>query len=101
MIEKGNERAKLIYEAMAYQVAKNIGELATVVEGKVDAIILTGGIAHSKMITSWIKKRVQFIAPVEIVPGENEMESLAYGILRVLRGVEKAREYTESAASTI
>ncbi|NLX62506.1 MAG: butyrate kinase [Tissierellia bacterium] len=101
MIEKGNERAKLIYEAMAYQVAKNIGELATVVEGKVDAIILTGGIAHSKMITSWIKKRVQFIAPVEIVPGENEMESLAYGILRVLRGEEKAREYTESAASTI
>lgn len=54
-----------------------------------DAIILTGGLAHSKMLTSWIKKRVEFIAPVEIVAGENEMESLAYGILRVLRGRRK------------
>jgi len=95
MIESGDEKAKLIYEAMAYQVAKGIGELATVVNGDVDAIILTGGIAHSKMLTSWIKKRVEFIAPVEIMAGENEMESLAYGILRVLRGEEKAREYTE------
>ncbi len=95
MIEAGDENAKLIYEAMAYQIAKGIGELATVVEGKVDVIILTGGIAYSQMLTSWIKKRVEFIAPVEIMPGENEMESLAYGILRVLRGEEKAREYTE------
>lgn len=94
-IEDGDEKAKLIYEAMAYQVAKGIGELATVLEGRVDYIILTGGIAHSKMLTSWIKKRVEFIAPVEMMAGENEMESLAYGILRVLRGEEKAREYTE------
>jgi len=93
MIEAGNEKARLVYEALAYQVAKNIGELATVVAGKVDAIILTGGLAHSKMLTSWIKKRVEFIAPVEIVAGENEMESLAYGILRVLRGEEEARIY--------
>ncbi|MCF6464051.1 butyrate kinase [Clostridium sp. Cult1] len=95
MIEEGDEEAKLIYEAMAYQVAKGIGELATVVEGKVDLIILTGGIAYSKMMTSWITKRVQYIAPVEIMPGENEMESLAYGILRVLKGEEEAREYIE------
>lgn len=95
MIENGDEKAKTVYEALAYQVAKNIGELATVVEGKVDAIILTGGIAHSKMLTSWIKKRVEFIAPVEVMAGENEMESLAYGILRVLRGEEKSRIYTE------
>ena len=95
MIESGDEKAKLIYEAMAYQIAKGIGELATVVEGKVDLIILTGGIAYSKLITSWVKKRVEYIAPVEIMPGENEMESLAYGILRVLRGEEKAREYIE------
>ena len=93
MIEAGNEKAILVYEALAYQVAKNIGELATVVAGKVDAIILTGGLAHSKMLTSWIIKRVEFIAPVEIVAGENEMESLAYGILRVLRGEEEARIY--------
>jgi len=95
MIQEGNEYAKLIYEAMAYQIAKGIGDLATVVEGKVDAIILTGGIAYSKMLTSWIKNRVSFISHVEIMPGENEMEALAYGALRVMRGEEKAREYTE------
>jgi len=95
MIQEGNEYAKLIYEAMAYQIAKGIGDLATVVEGKVDAIILTGGIAYSKMLTSWIKNRVSFISHVEIMPGENEMEALAYGALRVLKGEEKAREYTE------
>lgn len=95
MINQGDEYAKLIYEAMAYQIAKGIGELATVVEGKVDVIILTGGIAHSRMLTSWIKKRVSFISHVEIMPGENEMEALAYGALRVLRGEEKARQYTE------
>jgi len=80
---------------MAYQIAKGIGELATVVEGKVDVIILTGGIAHSEMLTSWIKNRVSFISHVEIMPGENEMEALAFGALRVLRGEEKAREYIE------
>lgn len=95
MIQEGNEYAKLIYEAMAYQIAKGIGDLATVVEGKVDAIILTGGIAYSKMLTSWIRNRVSFISHVEIMPGENEMEALAYGALRVMRGEEKAREYTE------
>ena len=95
LIQEGNEYAGLIYEAMAYQIAKGIGELATVVEGKADVIILTGGIAHSKMLTSWIKNRVSFISHVEIMPGENEMEALAYGALRVLRGEEKAREYIE------
>jgi len=95
MIDEGNEYAKLIYEAMAYQIAKGIGELATVAEGKVDVVILTGGIAYSKMLTSWIKNRVSFIADVEIMPGENEMEALAYGALRVMRGEETAKEYTE------
>lgn len=95
MIEDGNEEARLIFEAMAYQIAKGIGELATVVKGKVDAIILTGGIAYSKMITNWITERVEFIAPVEIMAGENEMESLAQGALRVLRKEEDAKDYTE------
>jgi butyrate kinase len=95
MIENGDEDASLVLEAMAYQVAKGIGELATVVDGKVDAIVLTGGIAYSDLITSWIKKRVDFIAPVEIMPGENEMESLAFGTLRVLQDEEEAREYIE------
>lgn len=95
MIDDGDEKAKLILEAMAYQVAKGIGELATVVYGDVDVIVITGGVAYSDLITGWIKKRVEFIAPVEIMPGENEMESLALGIFRVLKGEEKAKEYTE------
>ncbi|HHW58237.1 MAG TPA: butyrate kinase [Clostridia bacterium] len=95
MIKNGDENAKLVYEAMAYQIAKGIGELSTVVNGNVDAIVITGGIAYSEMMTSWIKKRVEFIAPVEIMPGENEMEALALGVLRVLRGEEEAREYVE------
>ncbi len=95
MIKAGDQYAKLIYEAMAYQIAKGIGELATVVDGQVDAIIITGGIAYSEFITSRIKKSVGFIAPVKIVPGENELEALALGTLRVLKGEEKANEYTE------
>ena len=93
MIESGDERAKLLYEAQAYQVAKGIGELAPVVSGKVDYIILTGGVAYSKMMTDMIKERVEFIAPVEIMPGEDEMEALALGALRILRGEETAQEY--------
>ena len=93
MIKQGDKQAELVYEAMAYQIAKSIGELATVVNGKVDYIILTGGIAYSKMITSWITNRVEFIAPVIISAGENELESLAMGTLRVLKGEEEAKEY--------
>lgn len=90
-IAEGDMKAELIYNAMAYQVSKGIGELATVVQGRVDAIIITGGIANSKTITRWIADSVAFIAPVTIMPGENEMEALAIGALRVLRGEEAAR----------
>lgn len=95
-IDEGDEKAALILEAMAHNVAKNIGKLAVVVRGEVDAIILTGGIAASKRIVDWIEERVAFIAPVAVFPGENEMEALALGALRVLRGEERADEYTES-----
>ncbi|MDT8903451.1 butyrate kinase [Anaeroselena agilis] len=94
-IKNGDKYAELIYYGMAYQVAKAIGELATVVKGKVDVIVLTGAIAHSRMMTDWIVDRVGFIAPVEIIPGENELEALALGTLRVLRGEEQAHEFTE------
>lgn len=94
-IDAGDEKARLIFETMAYQIAKSIGELATALSGNVDRIVLTGGIAYSKILTDWIIERVKFIAPVEILPGENEMESLSLGILRVLRGEETAREYAE------
>ena len=94
-ISKGDEYAKLIYDALALQVAKSIGELATVVNGDVDAIIITGGISYSKYMSESISKRVKFIAPVEILAGENELEALAFGALRVLKGEEEATIYKE------
>jgi len=93
MIAEGNEKARLMYEAMAYQIAKGIGQLGPVLKGKVDYIILTGGLAYSEMLTGMIAERVSSIAPVEIMPGEDEMEALALGILRILRGEETSREY--------
>ncbi|MCG8484486.1 MAG: butyrate kinase [Clostridia bacterium] len=92
-IKAGDQEAEMLYRAMAYQVIKGIGELAAAVGGKVKRIIMTGGIAHSKILTKWVKEQVEFICPVEIIPGENEMEALAWGALRVLRGQEKARNY--------
>ena len=93
MIEKGDKKAALVYEALAHNVAKNIGKLAVVVSGKLDGIILTGGMAYSSILTDWIKERVNFIAPVKILAGENEMEALALGALRVIRGRESARTF--------
>lgn len=95
MIEDGNLEAKLVYEAMAYQVSKAIGELSTVLKGKIDAIILTGGIAYSKRMTDLISDSVSFLGHIEILAGENELESLAFGALRVLSGEEEAKTYTE------
>lgn len=96
MIEGGNKEAELVYQAMAYQISKEIGALSTVVNGKVDAIILTGGIAYSKMFTGWISERTKFIAPVAILAGENEMDALANGALRVMRGQEEAKTFVKN-----
>ena len=93
MIEGGDEHAKLIYDAMILNIAKNVAKLAPGVCGKVDAILLTGGIAYSKYVAEEMAKRVSFIAPVVVYPGEDEMKSLALGGLRVLRGQEQAKEY--------
>ncbi|MCC5911854.1 MAG: butyrate kinase [Clostridiaceae bacterium] len=93
MIEDGDERAETIYKAMAYQVAKEIGSCAAVLKGKVDAIILTGGIAYDKMFTGWITEKVSFISEVLTYPGEDEMIALTEGALRVLRGEEEAKSY--------
>lgn len=92
-IQEGDVEAKLVLEAMAYQVAKEIGAMATVLAGEVDRIVLTGGLAFSEFITGEITRRVSFIAPVVIIPGEEEMESLALGALRVLKHQEKALVY--------
>jgi len=88
----GDTKAKLVIEAMAYSIAKEIGAMLAVLHGEADAVILTGGIAHSQFIVEYIKKMISPIANVAVYPGENEMEALALGGLRVLRG-EKSKEY--------
>jgi butyrate kinase len=93
MAESGNEKAELMLNAFAYQCAKEIGSQAAVLSGEVDCIIITGGIAYSKRIVEDITARVKFIAPVIVVPGEEELESLAMGALRVLTVAEKAKTY--------
>lgn len=93
MIREGNQLAREVYEAQAYQVAKGIGEMAPVLYCDIDCIILTGGMACSKLMTDMITKRVSRMAPVEIYPGEYEMEALNLGALRMLRGEEPAKEY--------
>jgi butyrate kinase len=92
-IAQGDEKAKSVYEAMAYQVAKEIGSCAAVLKGKVDGIILTGGLAYGKSFTQMIQERVEWIAPVHLVPGENELQALVEGALRVVRGEETAKNY--------
>ena len=92
-IEAGDEEARLVYEAMAYQISKEIAGMAAVLKGDVDRIVVTGGCAHSKLLTGWIEERVSFIAPVLILPGADEVASLAHAALRVLRGEESERTY--------
>lgn len=91
--DAGDEKAALIYSAMAYQVAKAIGEYAVVLDGDVDAIIITGGIAYDDKFVKMIEKKVKFIADIIVYPGEDELLSLAQGGLRVLKGIEKAKIY--------
>lgn len=94
-MNNSDPQARLVLEAMCYQVAKEIGAMSAVLMGEVDRIVLTGGLAYSEFITGEITRRVAFIAPVVVVPGEEEMESLALGALRVLRGEEKALTYNK------
>ena len=89
----GDAQTIEVVQAMAYQVAKEAGGLATVVDGRIDAIIITGGIAFNEFFTDLIRQRIQFIAPVHVYPGEDEMQSLAEGVFRVLKGEEEAKTY--------
>lgn len=93
MIEDGDEKSKLIMDAFIYQVSKEIAMYGASLSGDVDRIILTGGIAYSDLVTSEVRKRVSYLAPIEIIPGEMEMEALALGALRVISGVEEPKEY--------
>lgn len=92
-VEKGDEKAKLVQEALFYQVAKMIGEMAVVLEGKVDGILLTGGLAYDKQLETYIRNRTAFISEVFVYPGEDELEALAMNALRVANGEIEAREY--------
>ena len=94
-IQQGHENARLVLEAMAYQIAKDIGAMSTVLHGSVDAIVLTGGLANSAMLADAIVDRIKFIAPVKVLPGEQEMRALAAGALRVLSGTEEIRHYAQ------
>jgi butyrate kinase len=90
----GDEKAKLLQSAMAYNIGKSIGSMAVVLKGKVDAIILTGGIAHNPDLVEFIKDMVGFIAPVAVYPGEDEMQALAMNGLMVLKGEVQPRIYS-------
>lgn len=92
-IEAGDEEAKLVFDAMLYQVSKEIGACATVLKGKIDRIFLTGGLAYGDYVVNGIKERVSFLAPITVIPGEREMEALSQGGVRVLKGIETANEY--------
>jgi butyrate kinase len=89
----GNEKARLVFEALAYRIAKEIGACAASLAGEVNAIVLTGGLAYSERLMELIRSRVAFIAPVLIYPGEDEMKALAEGAFRILKGEETARSY--------
>lgn len=93
MIDAGDQKAALVYEAMAYNIAKEIGLLAPVVNGDIDAIVLTGGLAYNDDFVGLIRERVEFIAPVLVFAGEDEMSALTLGALRVLEKEEEAKEW--------
>lgn len=91
--KEGDKKAQFILDAMAYQIAKEIGACAAVLKGQVDAILLTGGIAHNKQFCAFIDEMTSFIAPMKVYPGEDEMLALAMNGLMVLRGELEPKEY--------
>ena len=93
-IERGDKEVELLIDAMIYQTAKTIAGCSAVLYGQIDAILLTGGIAYSDYITSRLRKRIDFLAPVHIYPGEDEMQALALNGLAVWRGEREMKEYS-------
>jgi butyrate kinase len=95
-IAEGDEEAKRVYEAMIYQICCNLGARAVALKGEIDAVILTGGLARSEYIVNRIEEWISFLGQVLVFPGQNEMEALALGALRILRGEEEPKEYPET-----
>jgi len=94
-IEKGDDYARLIFTAMIYQISKEIGAYATVLKGKVDRIIITGGLARSEKIIAMIRERVGFLAEISVYPGENELEAMATGGFRAIDGIQEIQTYKQ------
>ncbi len=95
-IRNGDKYAELVYKAMAYQIAKWVGKMSAVLKGEVDAIVLTGGLAYDKdFMVKWLTEYTSFLAPILFFPGGDEEKALALGGLRVLKGYEKAKKYSE------
>ena len=94
LVDQGDPKATLVWNTMIYQISKNIGEMSTVLCGKVDAILLTGGLMRFDDITEGIREHCGWIAPIHVYPGEMEQEALAFSVLKVLRGQAKAMTYS-------
>jgi butyrate kinase len=92
-IDAGDARARLVFDAMLYQVRKEVGAMAAVLEGRVDAVLLTGGMARSERVAGELVDQLDWLAPVRVYPGEDELRALAEGATRVLDGAEAARDY--------
>lgn len=92
-MEEGDKDCKKVYDAFVYQIAKAVGEMSAALSGKVDQIILTGGVAYSPVLVPDLKSRIDWIAPVTVYPGEDELLALAQGAIRVLNGEEQAKVY--------
>jgi butyrate kinase len=92
-IAAGDALTREVFQAMAYQIAKEIGAMSAVLSGKIDAVVLTGGMAHSSMLVGWITERIRFLGKVLVFPGEDEMRAMAMGVLRVLNKTEEGKEY--------
>lgn len=93
-IASGDSMAKAVFDAMAYQIAKEIGAMAAILRGRVDALLFTGGMARSQRLVSQLRGYADWIAPIEVYPGEDELQALVEGVLRVLRGQEEPRRFT-------
>lgn len=98
-IDAGDARARTVCDAMVYQIAKDIGAMATVLRGRIDAVLITGGMANSARLVSALRERIGWIAPVATYPGEDELQALVEGVLRVLRGEEPARSFVGAAVA--
>jgi butyrate kinase len=97
-VKAGDENASLVFDAMVYQIAKEIGAMSAALQGGIDAVLLTGGMAYSKEVVRKLSESVGWIAPVHVFAGEDELQALAEGALRVLRGEEVALEYGPPSA---